>query len=106
MRMSKTFRSGKITGEVVVSTKDLSQNVLKILPKSERRSLVINDINFSSIGGGGFSALYEFKPIEVGETITVVFPPNALYKSARRGFFNWIIDAIHVQEIQRQKGGN
>ena len=109
-QMSKTFASGKMTGEVVVCTKNLDPNVLIILPANETRSLVINDINLSNIRGSGISGLYEFKPPAIGSIVTVTYDPVFLYESGGKvidgwpgktpSFFNWMIDAIKLDSIR------
>lgn len=109
-QMSKAFASGKITGEVVVCTKNLDPNVLIILPANETRSLVVNDINLSNIRGSGINGLYEFKPPAIGSIVTVTYDPVFLYKSGGKvidgwpgknpSFFNWMIDAVKLDSIR------
>ena len=96
-RMSKAFQSGKLTGEVVNRTKNLSPNQLIILPQGEARSLVISDIDLEELSAS-LGAFYEVKPIaiEIGDTVTVSYEPRMLYPLD----FNWLIQARHIKSIE------
>ena len=107
-RMAKAFRSGKLTGKVVVKTKRLDPNLIVIYPKGQARSLVLWGIDVSDVKGVG--VFLERKPLpEIGDIVTVTYDPMDLYTThksptlggkGKKGFFNWRIDLKNVKSLE------
>lgn len=83
--MTKAYKSGEITGQVVTCTKESDPSLMIVLPDKERRSLVV-------VGNP-----YKF---DVGNRLTIKFNPNSLYPTTRKkGFWNWMVDIQNVKSI-------
>lgn len=79
-RMAKAFKSGELTGKVVIKTKSFPINSLIIYPKGQARSLVIYDIDLSDVKGIG--VFLTRKPLpNVNDIVKVKYDPIPLYYS-------------------------